>query len=71
MAASDMTFTISVTSGEVTTVPCGQGEAAYVGTATYYKKNGSEIGTLPLVRDEQQVNIGRFGPAPKKSPLPG
>ena len=57
---------VPVQEGEVSTFSCPGGlPLEVVGTGTYYKKNGKEIGTVPGVQiDEDTV---QFGPAPKKA----
>jgi hypothetical protein len=58
---------IPVSEGETTTIYCPYASNQVVsdaGTATYYKKNGKEIGTLAGT----SFGFGaRYGPAPKKS----
>jgi uncharacterized repeat protein (TIGR01451 family) len=57
---------VPVQEGDISTFSCPDGQVLdVVGTGTYYKKNGKEIGTLPGVQiDEDTV---QFGPAPKKA----
>src|SRR5215207_8081909 len=57
---------VPVQEGEVSTFSCPGGlPLEVVGTGTYYKKNGNEIGTVTGVQiDEDTV---QFGPAPKKA----
>jgi uncharacterized repeat protein (TIGR01451 family) len=57
---------VPVQEGEVSTFSCPGGlPLEVVGTGTYYKKNGKEIGTVPGVQvDDDTV---QFGPAPKKA----
>jgi uncharacterized repeat protein (TIGR01451 family) len=57
---------VPVQEGEVSTFSCPGGlPLDVVGTGTYYKKNGKEIGTVPGVQvDDDTV---QFGPAPKKA----
>ena len=57
---------VPVQEGEVSEFSCPGGlPLEVVGTGTYYKKSGKEIGTVPGVKiDEDTV---QFGPAPEKA----
>jgi uncharacterized repeat protein (TIGR01451 family) len=57
---------VPVEEGDFSEFSCPDGQVLDgVGTGSYYKKNGKEIGTLPGVQiDEDTV---RFGPAPEKA----